>query len=119
MKKFRATIEVHGTSASPPAFTEGLRASGGVQRRGLAGPGASCDNLLMTITVDQKRRAVIPFKPGDVLEIVQQSPDVVVLKRTKQGEDAKPKLVRRSGHLVFVGAPTTTKEVKRLLEDFP
>ena len=46
--------------------------------------GLSCDNSLMTITVDQKHRAVTPFKPGDVLEIEQQSPDVVVLKRMKQ-----------------------------------
>jgi hypothetical protein len=31
----------------------------------------------MTTTVDQKHRAVIPFRPGDVLEIEQQSLDVV------------------------------------------
>ena len=73
----------------------------------------------MTTTVDQKHRAVTPFKPGDVLEIEQQSPDVVILKRTQQGETARPKLVRRNGRLVFVGEPITTEEVKRLLEDFP
>ena len=60
-----------------------------------------------------------PFKPGDVLEIEQQSPDVVVLKRTKQAEGARPKLTRRNGRLVFVGEPITTEEVKRLLQDFP
>jgi hypothetical protein len=73
----------------------------------------------MTTTVDQKHRAVTPFRPGDVLEIEQQSPDVVVLKRTKQAESARPKLVRRNGRLVFVGEPITTKQVKRLLQDFP
>ncbi len=83
----------------------------------LAGLGLSCDNLLMTTTVDQKRRAVTPFKRGDVLEIEQQSPDVVVLKRTKQGASARPKLVRRNGRLVFVGEAATTDEVNRLLED--
>ena len=72
----------------------------------------------MTTTVDQMRRAVIPFKPGDVLEIEQQSPDVVVLKR-KSSKSPKPKLVRRKGRLVFVGEPITTDDVKTLLEDFP
>ena len=73
----------------------------------------------MTTTVDQKHRAVIPFKPGDVLEVEQPSPDIVVLKRTKEGESAKAKLVRRKGRLVFVGARITTEEVKSLLQDFP
>jgi len=73
----------------------------------------------MTTTVDRKHRVVIPFKPGDVLEIEQPSADVVVLKRTKPARVAKPKLVRRGGRLVFVGEPITTEEVKALLEDFP
>ena len=73
----------------------------------------------MTTTVDQKHRAVIPFQPGDVLEIEQQSPDVVVLKRTQQAEIARAKLVRQEGRLVFIGEPITTEEVKGLLEDFP
>ena len=81
----------------------------------LAGLGSSCDNPLMTTTVDQMHRAVIPFKPGDVLEIEQQSPDVVVLKRTKQAPSVSPKLVRRNRRLVFVGEATTTEEVNRLL----
>jgi hypothetical protein len=62
---------------------------------------------------------VTPFKPGDVLEIEQQSPDVVVLKRKKQAAIARPRLVRRNDRLVFVGEATTTEEVKGLLEDFP
>jgi hypothetical protein len=53
------------------------------------------------------------------MEIEQQSPDVVVLKRRKPGTSARPKLVRRKGGLVFVGKPITTKEVNRLLQDFP
>jgi hypothetical protein len=73
----------------------------------------------MTTTVDRKHRAVTPFKPGDVLEVEQQSPDVVVLKRTKQVDSPKVKLVRRNGRLVFVGEPITTEEVKGLLQDFP
>jgi bifunctional DNA-binding transcriptional regulator/antitoxin component of YhaV-PrlF toxin-antitoxin module len=73
----------------------------------------------MTTTVDQKHRAVIPFDPGDILEIQQQGPDVVVLKRTKQAESGRAKLVRREGRLVFVGEPVTTEQVKRLLEEFP
>ena len=86
----------------------------------LAGLGSSCDNPLMTTAVDQKRRAVTPFKRGDVLEIEQQCPEVVVLKRTKQAGSARPKLVRRKNRrLVFVGEATTTEEANRLLEDFP
>ena len=73
----------------------------------------------MTTTVDQKRRAVTPFLPGDVLEIEQKSPDVVVLKRTRQAKCVKPKLVRRKGRLVFVGQPITSEEVRKSLEDFP
>ena len=73
----------------------------------------------MTTTVDQKHRAVTPFKPGDVLEVEQQSPDVVVLKRMKQAASANPQLVCRNGRLVFVGTATTTEEVNSLLEDFP
>ena len=73
----------------------------------------------MTTTVDQKRRAVTPFRPGDVLEIEQQSPDVVLLKRMKQAKRVRAKLVRRKGRMVFVGESITTEEVKRLLEDFP
>ena len=73
----------------------------------------------MTTTVDQKRRAVIPFKPGDVLEIEQPSPEIVVLRRRKPAESAAPRLVRRKGHLVFVGEPLTTAAVKRLIEDYP
>jgi len=80
---------------------------------------ASWDNLRMTTTVDQKHRTVTPFQPGDVLEIEQQSPDIVVLKRTKQAQVAKANLVRRNGRLVFVGEPITTEQVKSLLEEFP
>jgi len=85
----------------------------------LVGTLQSWHNPSMTTTVDQKHRAVIPFDPGDVLEIQQQSPDVVVLKRTKQAESARANLVRRNGRLVFVGEPVTTEEVKGLLDDFP
>ena len=74
---------------------------------------------MMTTTVDLKHRAVTPFEPGDVLEIEQRSPDIVVLKRTKHAASARPKLVRRNGRLVFVGEAITTEDVHRLLEDFP
>jgi hypothetical protein len=73
----------------------------------------------MTTTVDGKHRAVTPFQPGDVLEVEQQSADVVVLKRTKQAQTGKAKLERRNGRLVFVGEPITTDDVKKMLEDFP
>lgn len=84
----------------------------------LVGMHAPWDNHFMTTTVDQKHREVTPFQPGDVLEIEQQSPDVVVLKRTKQAQAPKAQLVRRNGRLVFVGEPITTEQVKSLLEEF-
>jgi hypothetical protein len=73
----------------------------------------------MTKTIDQEHRGVTPFKPGDVLEIERQSPDIAVLKRTKPSASARPKLVRRDRRLVFVGEATTTAQVRILLEDFP
>ena len=73
----------------------------------------------MRTTVDQERRAVIPFQPGDVLEVEQPNADVVLLKRTSPAENAKAKLVEQEGHLVFIAEPLTTEEVKGLLEDFP
>ena len=73
----------------------------------------------MITTVDGKHRAVTPFEPGDVVEVEQQSVDVVVLKRTKHAQTARVKLERRSGRLVFVGEPITTGDVKKLLEEFP
>jgi bifunctional DNA-binding transcriptional regulator/antitoxin component of YhaV-PrlF toxin-antitoxin module len=76
-------------------------------------------NPPVTTTVDGRRRVVIPFKPGDVLEVEKQSPDIVVLKRMKSAEHPKARLVKRKGRLVFVGEPITTQEVKSLLEDFP
>ena len=68
----------------------------------------------MTTTVDQKQRAVTPFEPGDVLEIQQQGPDVVVLKRTKQAESGRAKLVRRKERLVFDKATLKEKSNRRL-----
>lgn len=62
---------------------------------------------------------LIPFKPGDVLKVEKQSPDVVVLKRTKHAKGAQAKLVRRKGRLQFVGESITTEDVKAMLEEFP
>jgi len=73
----------------------------------------------MTTTVDQEGRATIPFQPGDVLEIEQPTPDVVVLKRTRQSQHARAKLAQRDGRLMFIGEPITSEEVKALLEHFP
>jgi hypothetical protein len=75
----------------------------------------------VTTTLDSKRRAVIKtFKPGDVLQVEEQGPDIVLLRRMKPVEHPKPKLVRRKGELVVAGgSPITSEEVKRLLEDFP
>jgi hypothetical protein len=83
---------------------------------GLAWP---WNNLPMTTTVDREHRAVTPFQPGDVIEVEQQSPDIVMLKRTKHAQIAQPRLERKNGRLIFVGEALATDDVKRLLEDFP
>ena len=83
------------------------------------GAPAAWHNLPMTTTVDERHRAVIPFKPGDVLEVEKQSPDIVALKRMKSTERPKARLVKRKGRLVFIGEPITTQDVRSLLEDFP
>ena len=75
---------------------------------------------VMTTTVDQRRRAVLPFRPGDVLEVEKQTEDVIVLRRMKAAVGPRPKLVRRRGRLVFAGgAAISSEEVKRILEEFP
>jgi hypothetical protein len=72
----------------------------------------------MTTTVDQRRRAVLPFKPGDVLAIEKQSPDVIVLKRMRPSELPKPRLVRIKGELFSAGGGSLSNdEVRRLIED--
>ena len=99
--------------------TNVMRRSGELRSRRLVVRAMPWDTRRMKTTVDQEHRAVTPFQPGDVLEVEQQSPDVVVLKRTKQAAGAKAKLVQRDGRLVFVGEEITTEDVKRSLEDFP
>ncbi len=76
------------------------------------------DNPRMTTTVDQRRRAILPFKPGDVLSVEQQGVDIVVLKRMKPAQLPKPKLVRIGGELFSSGGgPLTNESVRRMLED--
>ena len=72
----------------------------------------------MTTTVDQRRRAVLPFKPGDVLMIEKQAPDIVVLRRLKPAAPPRPKLVRIRGELFSAGGESLTNEdVRRMIED--
>jgi hypothetical protein len=72
----------------------------------------------MTTKVDQCGRAVLPFKPGDVLEVEKQSADVVLLRRRKPAEQLKPKLVRIKGELFSKGGgPLTSEEVRRIIEE--
>ena len=72
----------------------------------------------MTTTVDQQRRAVLPFRPGDVLAIEKQSPDVVVLKRMKPARHPRPKLVRIDGELFSSGGePLRNEDVRRMIEN--
>jgi hypothetical protein len=70
--------------------------------------------------VDQRRRAVLPFKPGDVLSVEKQSADIVVLKRMKPAQPPKPKLVRIKGELFSAGGVSVSNEdVRRMIEDEP
>jgi hypothetical protein len=72
----------------------------------------------MTTTVDQRRRAVLPFKPGDVLHVERQTPDTVVLRRMEPVKHPKPKVVRIKGELFSKGGgPLTSEEVRRMIEE--
>jgi hypothetical protein len=71
----------------------------------------------MKTTVDESRRAILPFEPGDVLDIQRNGPDTVVLKRVNAATQV-PRLVVENGELIGVGGtPVTTEEVQRLIEE--
>lgn len=73
----------------------------------------------MTTTVDQRRRAVLPFKPGDILAVEKHSADIVVLKRVKKpAQIVRPKLVRIKGELFSSGGePLSSEDVRHMIED--
>jgi hypothetical protein len=72
----------------------------------------------MTTTVDQRRRAVLPFKPGDVLQVEQQTPDTVVLRRMKAVTGPKPRVVLIDGELFSKGGGRlSSEEVRRMIEE--
>lgn len=77
----------------------------------------------MTATLDSKLRVTVKtktFKAGDVAEIEEQGPDVVVLKRMRPAQPSKPKVVRVKGELFSEGGGRlTNEEVRRLIEDEP
>ena len=75
----------------------------------------------MTTTVDSRHRAVLKkFKPGDILDIRDQGPDIVVLRRMKPVQPAKARLVRRKGELVAAGGPKLTHdEIKSIVDKWP
>ncbi|MGO9201337.1 MAG: hypothetical protein ACLQM8_12510 [Limisphaerales bacterium] len=72
----------------------------------------------MTTTVDQRHRAVLPFKPGDILAVEKHSADIVVLKRMKPAQPVRPKLVRIKGEFFSSGGdPLNNEDVRRIIED--
>lgn len=74
----------------------------------------------VTTTIDDRHRAVLKmFQPGDVAQIEQDGPDVVILRRMKPVEKKKPRLVKRNGELFSDGPRLTNEDVKRMLEDEP
>lgn len=71
----------------------------------------------MKITVDESRRVVLPFEPGDVLDIERTGPDVLILKRVNPRQQS-PRLVIEHGELVGVGGQSvTTEDVRRMIEE--
>lgn len=71
----------------------------------------------MKATVDQSRRVVLPFEPGDVLDMERTGPDVVILKRLSPAPQT-PQLVIENGELVGVGGQRVTSvDVRRMIED--
>jgi hypothetical protein len=77
----------------------------------------------VTATLDSKLRVTVKtktFKAGDVVQVEEQGPDIVVLKRMKPAVLPKPKLVRIKGELFSKGGGRlTNEEVRRLIEDEP
>jgi hypothetical protein len=77
----------------------------------------------VTAILDSKLRVTVKtktFKLGDVVQIEEQGPDMVVLKRMKPADTPNPKLVRIKGELFSKGGGSLTNdEVRRLIEDEP
>jgi hypothetical protein len=79
----------------------------------------------MTTTIDAKCRAYLKhgtgFKPGDVLQIESQGPDVVVLKRMKQAQiEDVPVLKLSRGKIVWpkgVKKPTPEDVARAVREE--
>jgi hypothetical protein len=72
----------------------------------------------MKTTVDESRRVLLPFEPGDVLDLERSGPDVVILKRVNQQQQGSHQLVVLNGELIGIGGPhVTTEDVRRMIED--
>src|SRR6266436_6301962 len=85
----------------------------------LVGPCASCDNSFRRQRWIKRNARSFHLSRAMCWKSNSQAWTVVVLKRRKPAESARPKLVRRKGRLVFVGEPLTTEEVNGILGDFP
>lgn len=71
----------------------------------------------MKTTVDESRRVVLPFQPGDVLDMERNGPDTIILKRVNVAAEL-PRLVLENGELVGIGGTqVTTDDVRRMIED--
>lgn len=60
---------------------------------------------------------MLPFEPGDVLDIERTGPDVLVLKRLNSLSQP-PQLVVENGELMGVGGrQVTSDDVRRMIEN--
>jgi hypothetical protein len=74
----------------------------------------------MTVIADNKKRVVLPTKPGERFDIQIINSDKFVLTRLAPVEQPRPRLMKKNGRTVLKGARKLTQaEVNRELEEFP
>lgn len=74
----------------------------------------------MTVIADNKKRVVLPTKPGERFDVQIISSDKFILTRLAPVERPRPRVVKRHGRSVLAGAGRLTQEqVDRELEEFP
>ena len=75
----------------------------------------------MTVTADDRRRVMLPVKPGDRFDVEVSGEGKLVL--TPLVPSDKPdniRLVKKHGYTVAVGTRRITQEqVRKLLDEFP
>ena len=74
----------------------------------------------MTVIADNKKRVVLPTKPGERFDVQIINPDQFILTRLAPVERSRPRLIKKHGRTVLTGAGKLTQaQVDRELQEFP